>query len=139
MVIQRWQSLFLLIAVILMCVFCATPFAQIKAAEAAAAPVYAQDFPVFLILNIVIAALLTIAIFLYKNLRLQMRITLITILLIATSVVCSAFIIYRNLPEADLILIGGVVLLLAALVFAVMALRFMKKDHRLLRSYDRLR
>lgn len=139
MVIQRWQSVMLLIAFVLMCIFCATPYAQIKGAEAVVTPVFAKDAPVFMILNIVVAALLFISIFLFKNLKLQMRVTLITILLIATSTLCAGFMVMRNMPDAEFILTGGIVLLLAALVFAVLALRFMKKDHNLLRSYDRLR
>lgn len=141
MVIQRWQSLFLLTACVLMCVLCLTPFAQITAAEAAIAPteLFVKDAPVFMILNIVIAALLFIAIFLFKNLRLQMRVTVITIVLICASAVTGGFIVYGSMPDAEIIWTGGVLLLALALVFAVFALRFMKKDHRRLRSYDRLR
>ena len=133
MVIQRWQSVLLLIAVVLMCIFCATPYAQVKAIESA------DPTPVFLILNIVIAALLFIAIFLFKNLKLQMRVTLITILLIAASMVTCGFILYASMPDAELIWTGGVLLLVAAMVCALFGLRFMRKDRNLLRSYDRLR
>ena len=93
----------------------------------------------FLILNIVIAALLFIAIFLFKNLKLQMRVTLITILLIAASIVTCGFILYASMPDAELIWTGGVLLLVAAMVCALFGLRFMRKDRNLLRSYDRLR
>ena len=140
MVIQRWQSVLLLIAVVLMCIFCATPYAQVKAIESAdPTPVFAADAPVFLILNIVIAALLFIAIFLFKNLKLQMRVTHITILLIAASIVTCGFILYASMPDAELIWTGGVLLLVAAMVCALFGLRFMRKDRNLLRSYDRLR
>lgn len=140
MVIQRWQSLFLLIAVVLMCVFCATPYARIAAVESVEpTDVFVSDAPVFLVLNIVIAVLLFLAIFLFKNLKLQMRVTLISIVLIAASVVTGAFIVYNHMPDATLILTGGLVLLVLSMVFAIVALRMMKKDHRLLTSYDRLR
>lgn len=140
MVIQRWQSLFLLIAVVLMCVFCATPYARIAAVESVEpTDVFVSDAPVFLVLNIVIAILLFLAIFLFKNLKLQMRVTLISIVLIAASVVTGAFIVYNHMPDATLILTGGLVLLVLSMVFAIVALRMMKKDHRLLTSYDRLR
>lgn len=140
MVIQRWQSVLLLLSVVLMCIFCATPYAQITAAETAVStPVYAADAPVFLILNIAIAAILFIAIFLFKNLRLQMRVTLISIVLIVASMVTCAILMTVNTPDAELIWTGGVVLLVAALICAVFGLRFMRKDHNLLRSYDRLR
>lgn len=141
MVIQRWQTLFLLIACILMCVLCVSPFAQIAAAEATAAPtpVFVKDAPVFLVLNIVITALLFIAIFLFKNLKLQMRITTMSIVLLAASAVTGGFIIYATMPDAEIIWTGAVLLLVLSAVFAVCALRFMRKDHKLLRSYDRLR
>lgn len=141
MVIQRWQTLFLLVACILMCILCASPFAQIAATEAAAAPtpVFVKDAPVFLVLNIVIAILLFIAIFLFKNLKLQMRVTTMSIVLLAASAVTGGFIIYATMPDAEIIWTGAVLLLVLSAIFAACALRFMRKDHRLLRSYDRLR
>lgn len=141
MVIQRWQSLLLLIAVVLMCIFCATPYARITAAEAAVEPtdVFVYDAPVFLIVNIVIAAVLFIAIFMYKNLARQMTITLISIVLLCASMVTCGFILYSTMPDAELIWTGGVLLLVVALVCALAAYRCMGKDRKLLRSYDRLR
>lgn len=140
MVIQRWQSVLLLIAVVLMCIFCATPYATVKAVEATEQThVFVSDAPVFLVLNIAIAALLFLAIFLFKNLKLQMRVTLISIVLIAASMVTCGIMLYTNMPDAALIWTGGVLLLVGALVCALFGLRFMRKDHNLLRSYDRLR
>lgn len=140
MVIQRWQSLFLLIATVLMCVLCASPFAQYAVAESAEpTKMFVHEAPVFLTLNIVVAALLFIAIFLFKNLRMQMKVTLMSIVLICASAVTGAFIFYSTMPDKSVILVGAVVLLVLSLVFAVMALRMMKKDYKLLRSYDRLR
>lgn len=139
MVIQRWQTLLLLLAVILMCIFCATPYAHVSALETEAAPVYVYDAPVFLTINAVIAALLFIAIFMYKNLRRQMTVTLISMVLICASAVTAGFIIYRAMPDATLVWTGGVILLFASLVCALAAYRLMRRDRNLLRSYDRLR
>lgn len=140
MVIQRWQSVLLLIAVVLMCVFCATPYAVRTAAESAElSQVFVADAPVYLVLNIAIAALLFISIFLFKNLRLQMKVTLISIVLIVTSIVTCGILLYTTMPDARLIWTGGVLLLIIALICALFGLRFMRKDHNLLRSYDRLR
>ncbi|MDE5661295.1 MAG: DUF4293 family protein [Muribaculaceae bacterium] len=138
MVIQRWQNLLLLIAVVLMCVFCSTPYAIDRAAETPA-EVYVSDAPVFLVINLVIAALLVIAIFLFRDLRRQMTVTLITIVLVCASIVTCGFIMYAYMPDAELIWTGGVLLLIASLVCAGAAYRFMSKDRALLRSYDRLR
>ncbi len=116
------------------------PYATVKAVEASEqTQVFVSDAPVYLVLNIVIAALLFIAIFLFKNLKLQMRVTLISIVLIAASIVTCGIMLYTNMPDAALIWTGGVLLLIVALVCAVFGLRFMRKDHNLLRSYDRLR
>ena len=141
MVIQRWQNLLLLLAVVLMCIFCSTPFALNNVAEAtdSVSPVFVKDMPVLLVLNIVIAVLLVIGIFNFKNLRRQMTITIISVVLMCTSVVTCGFILYATMPNAEIIWTGGVLLLILALVFAIIAYRFMKKDHKLLRSYDRLR
>ena len=123
MVIQRWQSLLLLIAVVLMCVFCSTPYARISAVDAtlASTSVFVYDAPVFLTINIVIA------------------VTIISIVLMCASAVTCGFILYGTMPDAELIWTGGVLLLLVALVCALAAYRFMRKDLKLLRSYDRLR
>lgn len=142
MVIQRWQSLLLLIAVVLMCVFCATPFATVPAAETVGGEVtevFVKDAPVFMIINILIAVLLFISIFLYKDLKRQMTVTLASIVLIAASIVTCGFILYVGMPDATLIWFGGVTLLVVSLILAVFAYRFMRRDRNLLRSYDRLR
>ncbi len=140
MVIQRLQTLFLLIAVVLMCVFCCTPWAS-HAAEgvAEASPVFVSEAPVLLILNIVIAVLLFISIFMFKNLKRQMAVTVLSIILICASMVTCGILLYTAYPGATFIWTGGVLLLLVALVCVLFAYRFMKKDHKLLTSYDRLR
>lgn len=140
MVIQRWQSLLLFVAAALMCAFCITPFAQyITPGAELPVKVTATDAPVYLILNIVIALLLFIAIFMYKNLKLQMRITCIGMLLIVASAITGAFITYYTISGASVIWYGGVLELICALLFAQCALRCMKSDEKLLKSYDRLR
>lgn len=140
MVIQRWQTLILLLAVALMCVFFMTPFAVENASNAEASrEVFVTEAPVFMIINIVIAVLLFIAIFLYKNLRRQMTVTLVSIVLIAASIVSCGFILYAGMPDAAPVWLGGVSLLIVTLVLALAAYRFMGRDRKLLSSYDRLR
>lgn len=139
MQIQRIQTVMLLIAAILVGIFCCVPFASVKAAEAAESVVYAKDAPVLLVLNIAIAVILIIVIFMYRNLRQQMRMTILSALLICGSIVTSGFIIYVGYDNATPVLFGGVILLVLALVFALLAYRGMSRDHNLLRSMDRLR
>lgn len=141
MVIQRIQTLFLLLAVGFMALFCLTPFATLDAVEAAdsVTPVFVKDAPVYMILNIVIAVLLFLSIFMFKNLKRQMTITLASMVLICASIVSFGFVLYVGMPDAHIIWTGGAVLLVCALVCALLAYRGMKKDKRLLSSYDRLR
>lgn len=142
MVIQRLQTLLLLIAVVLMAVFCLTPFATVPAADAAAAgptSVFVKDAPVFMVLNITIALLLFLAIFMFKNLRRQMTVTLLSIVLVAASIVTGCFVLYVGMPDATPVLFGGIVLLGVVLVLALFAYRCMGRDRKLLSSYDRLR
>lgn len=141
MVIQRWQSVLLLLAVVLMCVFCATPLATYAADNSAESlsAVYVKDAPVLLTVSILVAALLFISIFLYKNLKRQMTVTLLSIVLIVATIVTGFFVVYNAYPGADFILFGGIMLLVITLILALCAYRLMKSDLRKLRSYDRLR
>ncbi len=130
----------LLIAAVFVAMFCFMPFATVAPAEnVEATKLFAKDAPAFLVLNIVIAVLLVIVIFMYKDLRRQMRMTILSILLICASVVTCAFIMFGAYDNATPILFGGVVLLVLAMLFALLAYRGMSRDRNLLRSMDRLR
>lgn len=139
MVIQRWQSLLLLIATVLIVLVNFMPVAQMLPGQGAPTPMFTTDAPILLVIDIVVGVLLFLNIFMFKNLRLQMRVTLLSILLMCVLTVTGAFIIYRNSPVAQVEWTGAVLLLLVALIFALAAYRFMRRDHNLLRSVDRLR
>lgn len=87
MQIQRIQTLFLLIAVGIMCLFCLTPYAQTVDTSGNVTDVFVKDTPVLLVVNACIAALLFINIFMYRNLRRQISLTLVSVLLLAGSAV----------------------------------------------------
>ena len=139
MVIQRWQSLFLLIAVILMACLSFSPMASVPAEGNNVSSVFISDFPVLLIVDILVAVVLFISIFMFRNLKQQMKITLLSILLICCIAIGGAFTIFVNTPNARIETIGAVLILVAALIFTICAYRLMKRDYRLLRSADRLR
>ena len=139
MQIQRIQTVTLFIAAVLMAIFCFTPFADIEAADATIRSVYVKDAPVLLVVNLLIAILLILAIFMYKNLRMQMKMTVLSMVLICVSIVASFFYIYAGFEGATPVLFGGVMLLVLAVIFALLALRGMRHDPKLLRSGDRLR
>lgn len=140
MQIQRIQTLMLLIAAVFVALFCFTPFAShIPTENAEVVKIFAKDAPVLLVLNLLIAVLLIIVIFMYKNLRQQMRMTILSMVLICASIVTSGFIIFAGFDNATPVLFGGLLLLIVALVFALLAYRGMSRDSNLLRSMDRLR
>lgn len=142
MVIQRWQSVWLLIAAILMAVFCFVPMALVPAQEFAAEPqlLHPTDIPVFFVINIVVAVLLLLAIFLYKNTRRQKQVTLVSILLIVVMVVTECILLFSWDTTAGRVeWLGSVFLMLGALVFAAMAYRGITNDEKLLKAADRLR
>ncbi|MCM1070280.1 MAG: DUF4293 domain-containing protein [[Clostridium] fimetarium] len=142
MVIQRWQSVWLLFAAILVAMFCFVPVAVVSdpAAELAVANLTMTDFPVLAIVNGLVALLLFIAIFLYKNTRRQKTVTLLSMLLICVVAVVTVTVALRGGSETARVEIGGsVLLLLGALIFAAMAYRGIRSDEKLLRAADRLR
>lgn len=133
MVIQRIQTLWLLIATILMIVVGLRPFAWDGDVA-----VYLNDFPVLAILNWLIACLLFIAIFTFKNLKLQKTIALISLVLMVGLAIVGFVYQQRMLPEATPEWGGGVLLLVPAAILDVMAYRGMCRDQKLLKNADRL-
>ncbi len=139
MVIQRWQTVFLLVAAIMMGIFCFSPIAYLHIGETVKG-FHPADAPAYLIVNVLIAVLLILCIFMYRNLRRQMLMTLVVIVLIAASMVTGGFIIYGGMNEGGAVeLATADLLLLGTAIFAVLAYRRMGRDHKLLTSYDRLR
>lgn len=141
MVIQRWQSVLLLIAAICMALFCFTPFASFNDPASADSLSVASpsDFIVFLVLNLTISAMLFISIFMFRNLKRQLTVTLLSILLMAVSAVTGIFIVYGRLDGGRIEIWGGALLLVLALVAALWAYRRIVRDRRLLASMDRIR
>lgn len=141
MVIQRIQSLFLLIAAILMAVAAfAVPMAQIDLGEGAIGSLYALHALPLLIIELLTALLLIIAIFLFKNLPFQIKVTRICVVLIVVSAIIEG---YTLTPISESIAgiswIWSLLIMAGAFVFALLAIKGMNRDHKLLRSYDRLR
>lgn len=139
MVIQRWQTLFLLVAAALMGIFCLTPVAMHTPAGGQEMRIFVKDAPVFMVLNILITLLLLIDIFQYKDLKRQMTLTSVCMLLIAAALITGGIILYGNMPDAEPVWCGGPLLPVFALIFSLMAYVRMRHDLRILRSYDRLR
>lgn len=142
MVLQRWQTVFLFLGAVCMVLFTFLPFASLKN-EIQIMDLYPKDFPVYLVLNLLIAALMLIAIFKYRNLKQQKKVTLLSILLICCSAVTGGFLLFGpSAPQGEVSLLwrkGDIALLLAALICGLAAYRGISKDQRTLSSYDRIR
>lgn len=135
MVIQRWQSVLLLISAIFVALVGILPYAV----TANGVDVCAVQTPVLLCVDILVALLLLIDIFLYRNLRYQMKVTRLALGLIVVLEAAIAAYTCAGLEGATISIIGGIVMPVLALISAFVALRLMLRDYRLLRSADRLR
>lgn len=135
MVIQRWQSVLLLISAIFVALAGILPYAV----TANGVDVCAVQTPVLLCVDILVALLLLIDIFLYRNLRYQMKVTRLALGLIVVLEAAIAAYTCAGLEGATISIIGGIVMPVLALISTFVALRLMHRDYRLLRSADRLR
>lgn len=139
MVIQRWQTVLLALAVIVMAIFCSTPFATVSATAEQVESVYLKDAPVLMIVSILIGVVLFMSIFMYKDLKRQMTMTLVSMVLLVAAIVTGIFIVYYAMSDAQLVIFGGVTLLVVTFILALGAYTMMNRDRKLLDSYNRLR
>lgn len=153
MVIQRWQSVFLLIAAIAMALFCFMPTVNFITADSiytmtscgisAADGSCVQCSMVYFIVNCLIALLTFIIIFLFKDLKRQMKMTVISMLLTIASI--ATFAILTKMAATDLaassteLLYGKLALPIITLLGQWLAYRGMARDRKKLASYDRIR
>lgn len=133
MVIQRWQSLYLLVASVMMGFYCFLPMAN-----TAEGVMYAYNIKPYLVVNVLIALLLFISIFLYRNLSKQKTVVKVNLLLMVISAVSGGLIVY-NYGGATINLSGAVLLILASIVITILAYTRILSDEKLLKSYDRIR
>lgn len=138
MVIQRWQTLLLLAAAILMVAINFSPLASLGASQKPDT-VFTTDFAILMIVDGLVAVLLFLGIFLFKNLQLQIKVTVLSIVLMCVLAVTGGIVLYRQSAIQGIEWSGAVLLLICALILAMGALRLQKRDRNLLRSADRLR
>lgn len=132
MVIQRIQSIFLLLAIACIAVYSFMPFAHKGELTFTAC-----DALPFLIVSILTMVMLLINIFLFKNLRSQIRLTVINTLLIVATTVTAAVCAFTSL-EASLDY-PWLALPLGAIIATMRARAAMIADRNLLASADRIR
>lgn len=153
MVIQRLQNLSLFIALILMTIFAFVPFIELSApvilGETAvgnasdsllALSPYSISWGMFAI-NIVICILLLVTILKFKNLKQQKNLSFISLIiiicyLISVSIVSSLII---NAHNMEWTIIWTAIIPILAVVLIAVAIKGIKKDIKILSSYDRIR
>lgn len=138
MVIQRWQSVYLLLAIFAMILVFIRPFGIVIEGENMI-EIISLSYPILIVINSLIVVLLLLDIFLYKNLRLQRRVAAIIALLIITSAITSGILLTGNDNIWHIIWTGAPVGMITALICTILARYRMKADEDLLKSYDRIR
>lgn len=137
MVIQRWQSLLLFISALIVGAGLVFPIGTQTVgvgvvdgtAGALVEDLYALDvMPLFILLCLSFVLILG-DIFLYKNLRIQKQVALVSVLL---TVVAGGVGAYAGS-------ISAVVMMALSAVLTIVAYTRMRADERLLKSYDRIR
>ncbi len=149
MVIQRIQSVYLLIAVILMAVFAFFPALTFElggrefvyGALAAGKVGVTHIDPLMLTLVLLICFLALIDIFLYKNLQRQMTVCFVDIIIglaMLVAIGVEAFIVSGK-DGLTLTWQWYLILPILSIIFLMMAHKAMSRDKKMLRDSDRLR
>ncbi|NMC41090.1 MAG: DUF4293 domain-containing protein [Bacteroidales bacterium] len=107
---------------------------------------YTPDFPrqvlnLFIALNILLALMSLISIFLYRNRKRQGKMVLAAVILALSIIATESVLVYSLVSNAGLRLIpgAGMILPLIMTVLALLARRGILKDEKLVSSYERLR
>ena len=144
--IQRIQSIFLLLAGAAMLGTFGVPFATSATAGTGflADQLYnVLDHPVLMVLAGLGGALALLAIFLYNNRPLQVRLGYLTIVMSILLPVVAFLLVFLEPAQKEQSALYedglGIYLPILALILSILAIRFIKKDDKLVRSMDRLR
>jgi len=147
--IQRIQSIFLLLAAACAFALFALPFASVEVPETnVASSIFAdgvydiQDHIGTIVLFCLAGGLAFISIFLFNNRKLQMTLSRFAIIFNIIGLVLAIILFYNEvqgmgeeMPDDRL----GIFLPILFIVFTLLGLRFIGKDEKLVKSMDRLR
>ena len=156
MVIQRWQSVFLLIAAVMMACFTFVSIGQVQLADYSlnfttlgftyegepsqgGVSGYYQHTWAFFIVSLLATVLPLINIFLFKNLKLQKTVCLIEIFILLAILAIGCTYGYYYFDGATVSWSSLIIAPLIAFVADIMAYNRICADQRLLKAADRLR
>lgn len=142
--IQRIQSIFLALAAGAAGGLFALPFATtpetIAGSELFADGVFnLKDNPALMIAFLTAGALSLLAIFLFQNRKLQMRLSVVAIVATVVGLGLGLFFFLSDPARGQAAFGAGTVLPLVMMLFVFLGWRNIKKDEKLVRSIDRLR
>ncbi len=140
MVIQRFQSLILLLSAVVMGIFSFAPLANLTSDDAiqlTAMGMQSEQTIYLFIISLLTTILPAINIFMYKNLSLQKKICWINVMiLLCVSIISLAKIYFSELAfEVSPIAFAPI----CAIILLIIAVKLIKNDENKLKSYDRLR
>ena len=155
MVIQRWQSVLLFIAAALMACFSfmnigtvttedysfnfsCLGFSQAGTPTDGSAPIEIHTW-YFFTLSVTTLVLLLLDIFLFKNLRLQMRVCLVALLFILADMAVAGFLGYCGIEQGQISWSTNILCPMIAVFSTIFAYYRMRTDYSLLKSADRFR
>jgi len=142
--IQRIQSVFLALASLLTFGFFAVDAADTPDPVAGSevfddAQLTLLDSPILIGAAIGSGLLLLVAIFMYRNRRLQQILCNVALLLAAAYLTYGGLMWYNDSAAEYANLTFGIALPILAIIFTFLASKYIKKDEKLVRSADRLR
>lgn len=135
MVIQRWQSLLLFISVALMAIFSVSDYGKAMSGNTETFIAVSQNTG-YWIYNIIIAIILFISIFMFKNLGAQKCLVILSALMMGGSAIWGFNYLHQM---SSVSLTYSWILLIVAFGLTVISYFLIAADQRLLKSYDRLR
>ena len=136
MVIQRIQTLYLLIAAIIMGLYCTL----VPIGTVGETAVHVPDVVPVLVVTLVTIAVTVIDIFLFKNLKTQIAVCGVAQLLIVATLGTFSVIYFKWLDSftySELLI--SVAAPVASYIFLMLARAGMKRDYKTLRDYDHFR
>lgn len=156
MVIQRWQTVFLLLATVMMALFSFMSLGQIQLqdytlnfttlgftiegeATGGAPTGYYLHTASFFIISVLSAVIPFITIFLYKTPARQLTLCLVEILFLVAVTAVGCYLGYYVIEEGSIGWSSIIIAPLLAFIATVMAYNYIKRDIRKLRDTDRIR
>lgn len=147
MVIQRLQTLFLILAIGLVIGFFFVPFGHVNVQDVESAQIVekslcAVDYVALIVPMVLSILTMLVAIFSFKKPNFQKMLVLVSVALTVVCIAIAGYVLTDGFAvfDADVCfgaLYGGILLLEVAIIAQLMAYRGIVSDQRLLRSYDR--